>query len=132
MLCDFIVFFLYGISCFSCMFEFFRASLLEIPYFFAKQSYPLISLSDSVFLWAGAFSLFVFLYSRQCNSIWHQLISLCSLIITFILSAIFSAQSLQTERAILVSAFTMIIPICLLCMYSNISNKNKEISNLGE
>lgn len=132
MLCDFIVFFLYGVSCFSCMLEFFRASILEIPYFFAKQSYPLISLSDSVFLWAGAFSLFVFLYSRQCSSFTNQLVSLCSLIITFVLSAMFSVQSLQTEQAILISAFTMIIPIYLLCMYSNMSNKNKEILNLGE
>lgn len=131
-LCNFVVILLYGISCFSCIFEFCRASLSEIPYSFAKQSYPLISLSDSVFLWTGAFSLFVFLYSRQHGSFIHQLISLVSLIITFVLSAMFSVQSLQTEQVILISAFTMIIPIYLLCMYSSISKnvKSEDIQNV--
>lgn len=124
-LCDFIVVLLYGMSCFSCFFEIFTVAILEISCFFAKQSYPLISLPDSVFLWAGAFSLFMFLYSRQCSSFKHQFISLCLLIITFVLSAVFSVQALQTEQAILVSAFTVIIPIYLLCMYSSISKNIK-------
>ena len=128
-LCDFVVIFLYEMSCFSCFFEIFTAALLEIPCFFAKQSYPLISLPDSVFLRAGAFSLFMFLYSRQCGSFRHQFISLSLLIITFVLSAVFSVQSLQTEQAILVSAFTVIIPIYLLCMYSSI-NKNIKTENI--
>lgn len=124
-LCDFIVIFLYGMSCFSCISEFFKAALLEIPCFYNNQDCSVLPLSDSILFWIGAFCLFAFLYSKQCGLFRHRLASFLLLIITFIISAIFSERLLQTEQVILISAFAMIIPIYLLCMYSSISKNIK-------
>lgn len=123
MLCDFIVIFLYGFSCFSCIFDCVNISLIEnLPNF----NVTTITVSDSVFFWIGAFCFFMLLYTKQCSIIKYRIFSLLFLIITFVIRFLTITNVIPENYISLVSIFIGIIPILLLIMFSNISRKSKE------
>lgn len=123
MLCDIIVIFLYGFSCFSCLFEFFKILLIELIPTFSDY---IFCLPDSIFFWTGAFCLFVLLYSKQCGEIRQVICSASLLIVTFTLRILTMNLEVVPENYItLIPVFILIVPVLLLIMFSNISRKNK-------
>lgn len=123
-LCDIIVIFLYGFSCFACFFEFFKISLIEILPTFSDY---IFYLPDSIFFWTGAFCLFVLLYFKQHGEIKQVIYSALLLIVTFTLRILTINLEVIPENYIsLIPVLIVFMPVLLLNMFSNISEKDKQ------